>query len=122
MAINWETVVVAIVSGVGAAGITNVIGPVVHYTIEKKKERLGWRRSAINTVRDYIPRYLENPDAYDPLPNSDGFTRLRPYINRKVVSLVERESNTYLEADLVRPRWAEMLLNELDRLDRKWGL
>lgn len=122
MAINWETVLVALTTGIGAGALTHIVGPIISYQVDKRATRLGWRREAINQTRDYLSRCLENPELYDNFINTDSFTRLVPHLKPVVVKYVETNWNTISENHLPRPEWADLLLLDLARLENAWGL
>ncbi len=122
MTINWETVLVAIATGIGASVLTHIANPVLSYCIEKRRTRLAWRREAINRLRDYLARNLETPDLFNNLVNEDSFTRIRPYLKQSVIDLVEQRCHISHETGNPRPKWANVLLQDIARLEKRWGL
>jgi hypothetical protein len=104
----------------GAAG--SLIAPWVNWGIEKKRDKIKARRSLISDARKFIRS--KSFSAFD-FSEETYFIQLKPFMNDAVIEHVEMFDDYFNAIDdsstLPEGLKAE-LLQELHRIEQKWGL
>ena len=114
-------VVVSAVVGLIAGAIGSLIAPWVHWTIEKRRERLKHRREIIQNWRKSIDEFDFDSDNFG---NTSTYAAMRPHMRKEIITKFEAQRTVYVTPDGGRgdklfKQWA---LDEVARIEQEWGL
>jgi hypothetical protein len=100
--------------------VGSLVAPWVQWAVEKRRGRTDHRRALIKTWRNDFQEY--DFDRHR-LGDSAAYTSLRPHLRAEVREAIEKPRTAYVpnegRGDNVKQ---QMLLDEVTRLERKWGL
>jgi len=108
---------------VGGASVSRWIAPWVEWLVEKRRVRFSRRSELIESWRTALE--ANEADTHD-LPSgylsSAAYSSLRPHLHPDVRTKVEALRTLYVGGGRGEAVLREMLLDEVARLEKKWGL
>lgn len=116
----WSILIPA-ASGLLAGIAGSLIAPWVHWGIEKRREKLRYRREIVEVARQRI----EAPDfSKQSFRVSREYRYLRPYLDENIATTLERDLSTLVGQSGEDPSspYRKKLIEALAKLERKWGL
>lgn len=115
--------IIAAGAGLLAGAVGSLVAPWVHWAIEARRERLASRRRLIAELRATINHHMAEDDDFGFLRDT-AYSRLRPYMDPKVVESLERPSTFHVRKDIpgAPPATLSSLAREVSRIERDWKL
>jgi hypothetical protein len=110
------TITNALISGLIAlivGTIASLFAPWVQWGIEKRRSKLRYRCERISSWRNFIRNRFEAPGIFR---ETDTYISMRPYLSKALVRDIEEAPIE--ESSRIRVQ----ILEELSRLERRWGL
>ena len=115
-------IVVGIVAAI-VGFVSGLLTPWVKWEVEKRRERLAYRRRTVEVWRIAIDGEKYEPtDSRSDFLSSPAYTSLRPRLTKEGRKKIEAARTVYVgggRGDSVRK---QMLLDEVARIERSWGL
>ena len=112
---NFDLILSALIGGLIAA----VVSPFFKYFIEIKTTKRTEQKELINRLRTYIVK--EDCQSTNFLKSVD-YNRIRPYLNKSFVVMLEDMSETIINLDTVLNQYEYDFLQEIDRIEIEWNL
>jgi len=109
---EWLKYVLAFV--VGGAG--SFFAPWANWGIEKRKIRLQQRIAIIKTFKKSLDDYGSGAVTHDPV----RYAQLKPYLDKRLVAEIGKIDDETDGED--RKAIAHKLIDEVAKLERKWGI
>ena len=109
-------------SGLISGAVASLIAPWIHWGIEQKRTRRESRRALLAEARTYVSSNLFSGNTFSAKPI---YRQLKLYLKRDIVEVIENYDTFLDQSDDPGqyPRWfREGVLDEIGRLERKWGL
>ena len=103
--------------------VSGLLTPWVKWEVDKRRERLAYRRRTVELWRTAIDREKHEPtDSRSDFLASPAYTSLRPHLSEEARRKVEAPRTVYVgggRGDSVRK---QVLLDEVARIERTWAL
>jgi hypothetical protein len=121
-------IIIAIVVSAVTGAIASLIAPWANWGVEKRKNKLLWRRGFINECKRKIGEDRFNPDMFR---ETSYYSNLKPHLSDKLQKEIERKRyvpGKYLDSDkrakimMEEFRVKKNLFEEIAFLEKKWGL
>ncbi|MFC1564458.1 hypothetical protein ACFL6G_05945 [candidate division KSB1 bacterium] len=109
----FKIAIPALIGGVTAS----IIAPLIKWGIEKKRNKMEYRRNQIKRWRDFIHNEFEQLNFKD----TTIYSELRPHLSKKVLENTEGNTITILEGrgcNVIK----SMILDDIARLEKEWDL
>jgi hypothetical protein len=116
-----EKIIIGIVSAV-VGFLSGLLTPWIKWQIEKRRDKQRHRRDLIRSWRDAIDRHDGFGGAKSTFGDTDAYASLRPHMREEAVKKFEASRTAYVgggRGELVKK---QMLLDEVARIESKWGL
>jgi hypothetical protein len=108
------------VLGFLAGVVGSLFGPLVQWAVEKRRGRMNYRKELIKQWRNDFEEF-----EYDShrLGDSGTYSALRPHLRAEVRDAIEKPRTAYVPNEGRHGSVKQqMLLDEVARLEKKWGL
>jgi hypothetical protein len=116
-----ETIIGLITGGIGF--ISGLLVPWVKWEIEKRQRRYDYRKELITNWKKKLAAAEFNlPEERNSFGSSPEYSSLRSHMSQDVIAKFEAPNTFYVgraRGDDIRK---QMLLDEVARLEKKWGL
>ena len=112
-----QYVVPAVVGLVGGA-VGSLVAPWVVWGIEKRKLRMAARRDLIAFSRNAVSKAQSRRQYQAEI----SYSQIRPYLSAETIAFVERRSNGQSEAHEDLNVLKQLLYEDIQALERAWGL
>jgi hypothetical protein len=104
-----------------AGAIGSIVAPWVHWSIEKRKLKLEYRKSQIGSWRSFLEGFDWQKEEFG---NTSVYGAMRPYISADIVKRFEAPRTYYASPDggrgsNLKKQWAS---DEITRIEKEWGL
>ena len=110
--------------GAGILGFfSGLFLPWVKWAIEKRQKRYEYRKELITTWKQKVETAnFDSPEGQSNFGNSSAYSSLRSHMAEEVVVKFEQERTVYAAGGRGGDVRKQMLLDEVARLEKKWGL
>lgn len=99
--------------------IGSLIGPWVHWGVEKRRARQAKRRELISSCRVLLGTGLDKKTFRE----TEVYSRIRPHLHRHIIDEMEKKESESSEKSAVETsRFRQHLLDEIARIEREWVL
>jgi hypothetical protein len=128
MEINTIGIIVAIAVSAITGAIASLVAPWANWGVEKRKNKLRWRKGFIDTCKRIISKNRFNPNIFRETPY---YSNLRPHLSVRLQKEIKEERYTpgkrmdlkeKLEVAMKASQVKQKLLEEINLLEVKWGL
>jgi hypothetical protein len=113
-----------IIIGIGGAIIGFVSGlftPWIKWAIEKRSKKRDYRESLIKKWREEIEKFqFDNGETY--FGDTEAYSSLSPHMRKDVIEAFEKQRTFYVGGGRGESVRKQMLLDEVARLEKEWGL
>ncbi len=115
---------ISAIAGLISGTLASLVAPWVNWGVERRRGRLNTRQSLLADARSTLIFYEYDNEAFR---DTAEYSRLKPYLSKKVISLIESHDNSNL-AVVMKGRHAgannfkNLILDEISNLERKWKL
>lgn len=112
-------VVISAIVGLLAGTVGSLIAPWVHWSIEKRKSKIEYRREQIRKWREEIN--ASDTNGVKPTDTA-AYSAMRPYLDPELVKKLENALTIFASGGRGPNTKKLILLDEITRLEREWGL
>jgi hypothetical protein len=109
------TLLLATILGFIAGVIGSLVAPWVHWGIEKRRQKMNYRRQLIKEWREEI-----DFDVAD-FPNKARYSSLRPHLSKETIDAIEGNEITIRmgrKGDVIKG----LLLDDIAKIEKQWDL
>lgn len=111
------TAIIGLISG----ALGSLIAPWIHWSIEKRKSKLEYKKSLISNWRQFIEEFDWVNNEFG---NSSVYGAMRSYMNDEIVKKFEAQRTFHMPPDggrgkNLKKQWAA---DEVSRIEREWDL
>lgn len=128
MADTMTTVVVAALSGGSVGAVASLLAPWASWGVEKRRDVRAHHRALIASWRsglaEWEQRSLSGHDVEDPIPflSLPWYQTLRPRMDQKARTTAADAAWQQPKSDTELSAAGSALAEEIDRIEREWGL
>lgn len=118
---RYEAIIISAISGLAAGVVGSLISPWVKWAIERRREKLSYRRSIVESVRKKID--AQTFDKHQ-IASSLEWRYLKKYMSDNVIDAFKIQ-NHFLCGDLnedASNAYRRELAKASERLEKDWGL
>jgi hypothetical protein len=112
--------ITALIALIGGA-IGSLIAPWVHWSIEKRKLKLEYRRKLICEWRESVDSFEWDEDCFG---SSSTYAAMRPHMTEQARKIFETPRTVFVSPEDSRGQNMQkrVAVDEISRIEMKWGL
>ncbi len=117
---NWQIIITGVTALIGGA-IGAIGSPWIKWHLENKRENRKERIELITSLRSLLETVNPKDDEF---LNFSAYSRLRPYLSKKLVNELEDSSTIIIErgSGSVRDPYINKILEELSQIEDSWNI
>lgn len=116
-----ETIIGLVSAGVGFA--SGLLVPWIKWDVEKRQRKCDYRKELISNWKTTLEATEFNtPEGQSGFGSSPAYSSLRSHMNKEVIEKFEAKYTVYISGGRGDDVKKQMLLDEVSRLEKKWGL
>lgn len=115
---DWTIIITGAVGGL-AAGLIAPLSPIVSWFLEKRRQKLEYKRELIRDAREALAT-AQTPDG-PAFIDTPAYYAIRPYLSKKAVGMLETSWIVFAAGSRLGPVQGAVI-DSLAQLERDWGL
>ncbi len=110
-------VVIPAISGLVSGAIASLVAPWVQWRIERKREKLAYKKEMIRRWREFLDRDFDETE----FSGTAVYSEIRPHLSSETLQSIESDRITIRlgrGGDVIR----SLVLDDITRLEKEWDL
>ena len=110
-------VVIPAISGLVSGAIASLVAPWVQWRIERKREKLAYKKEMIRRWREFLDRDFDETE----FSGTAVYSEIRPHLSSETLQSIESDRITVRlgrGGDVIR----SLVLDDITRLEKEWDL